>query len=55
MLSNEAIKDFEQISRDFDIQSKNVRSKLESFDMKDKVEGIKQMIGLFQKCKNYQQ
>jgi hypothetical protein len=55
MLSNEAIKNFETVTMEFDLSSKKVKQKLEGFDMSIKVEGMKDMLALYHKCKNYQE
>jgi predicted nucleic-acid-binding protein len=47
MLSNDVIKNFEQVTLEFDIESKKIRQKLENFEMNTKVEGMQELIALF--------
>jgi hypothetical protein len=53
MLGNEQIKNFQMVSMDFDVQGKKVKQKLESIDVKEKVQGMKELISIFNKCTTY--
>lgn len=53
MLSHEAIKNFEQVTMEFDVQSKKIRQKLESFEMQQKVEGMQELIQFFRRCRTF--
>lgn len=55
ILSYEIMKSYEVVSMEFEIKTKKIRQKLDSFDMKEKVEGIKEMVEIFQKCRTYQE
>ena len=53
MLAFEPVKNLERIAVTFDIDSKDIKAKLEAMELADKIQGVKDLDFLFGKCSTF--